>query len=87
MEKVPDYGGKNRYGGGYEASRDIGSASGFGAREGGFRSPQMQFLSPLLSTPKYESKAGSIVNSVNRKEEVADRILSPDPTFISRQGR
>jgi len=64
MEKIPDYvGNKNK------------GATGAGA---GVRSPQMQFLSPLLSSPKYESKNASAVNSIHKKDAVAERILSPD---------
>lgn len=64
MEKVPDYvGGKNRSG------APTGPAG---------RSPQMQFLSPLLSSPKYESKNASAVNSIHKKDSIAERILSPD---------
>lgn len=69
MEKVPDYVGKNR------------PASGAAGTGAGVRSPQMQFLSPLLSSPKYESKSGSVVNSIHKKDAVADRILSPDVNF------
>jgi len=63
MEKVPDYVG----------SKKAGAPTGAGAR-----SPQMQFLSPLLSSPKYESKNASAVNSMHKKDSIAERILSPD---------
>ncbi len=86
MEKVPDYSSKNRYASGgseyarkdiYEPSRDVGSKD----VGGNLRSPQMQFLSPVLSTPKYDSNAVSVVNSLNRKDEKAD-IYSPNTNLL-----
>ena len=61
----------------YDTSKNVGysvqnigySSQGLdkGEPRGILKSPQMQFLSPLLSSPKYESKTASLLNSYKKE--------------------